>query len=1007
MLNLFQHLKLAQKLLACFLILGVFPAVIVGLLSSRQAGEGLETLAFQQLESIREVKKAQLESYFSDRKADMDSILETSGTLRRLELARLEAVREVKQEAVERYLQTVERQVQTFSENRMIVEAMSNFKDRFSTFIDFNDIDEVVLEKQKKALYQYYDKEFRNSYRKANGNKQPEDLKQVFDTLDDEAVALQYQYIVNNLNPLGSKHLMDKGDDISSYSRTHGYVHPSIRNYLEQFGYYDIFLVDHETGDIIYSVFKELDYATSLSDGPYSNTNFAEVFRKAAASDDPNQVFFADFKSYFPSYEAPAGFVASAIFDGDLKIGVAVFQFPIDRLNSILAQRTGMGQTGETYLVGEDHLMRSDSFLDPENRSVGNSFRHSDTGKVSSLAVEAALKGDAGHGVVQNYLDRSVLSAWSPLRFGDFKWAMIAEIDITEAMSPVNYLGEEYYDRYVKKKGYYDLFLINPDGYIFYTAAKESDYHTNILTGKYSSSNLAKLVADVTQSKQFGFADFAPYAPSNDEPAAFVAQPLVVENEVAMIVALQLPLEGINNIMGIREGMGTTGESYLVGMDKLMRSDSFLDPEGHTVKASFAGSVAENGVDTEAVRDALAGNTDAKIITDYNGNPVLSAYTPVDLEGNTWVLLAEIDEAEAFGKIKDLQWGIVWVIVPSIFVIVIIGLFLSRRISAPLSLASVVAIRVAEGDLTADIKVTSKDEVGDLQQALKKMNEGLRSMVARISDSSDQQAAAAEELSTITDETLQHVRRQHQSTDQVATAINEMGMTVQEVSRSTSAAAEAATVAQAEVEEGNVQVNKTIESVHQFSKEVDTMSATLKKVATSADNIGGIIDVINGIADQTNLLALNAAIEAARAGDQGRGFAVVADEVRSLAQSTQMSTKQIADMISQLQEGAQASTASMERGHGQLEQVVSQAEMTGEALAKIKESIMSISDMSTQIASAAEEQSAVAEDINKNVTDISGLSASTESSTQQITTASEELARLASELQAEVKRFKV
>ncbi|OMH31804.1 methyl-accepting chemotaxis protein [Motiliproteus sp. MSK22-1] len=1007
MFNLFQNLKLAQKLLACFLILGVLPAVIVGLLSSRQASEGLETLAFQQLESIREIKKAQLKSYFSDRKSDMDSILETSGTLRRLELARLEAVREVKQEAVERYLETVERQVRTFSEDRMIVEAMNNFKGRFNSFIEYNDIDEVALGEQKKALFQYYDKDFRNSYLDANGGNQPADLKQIFEQLDDEAIALQYQYIINNPNPLGSKHLMDKGDDISSYSRTHGYVHPSIRHYLEQFGYYDIFLVDHESGDIVYSVFKELDYATSLIDGPYAKTNFADVFRQAAASNEPNKVFFTDFKSYFPSYEAPAGFVASPVFDGDQKIGVAIFQFPIDRLNAIVAQRTGMGQTGETYLVGEDNLMRSDSYLDPESRSVGNSFRHPEAGKVSSSAVIAALKGESGHGVVHNYLDRSVLSAWSPLRFGNFNWAMIAEIDITEAMSPVNHAGEEYYDHYVKKTGYYDLFLINPDGYIFYTAAKESDYHTNILTGKYSSSNLAKLVAEVMQTKQFGFADFSPYAPSNDEPAAFVAQPLIVDGQVEMVVALQLPLEGINNIMGIREGMGNTGESYLVGTDKLMRSDSYLDPEGRTVKASFAGSVADNGVDTAAVREALAGKTDTRIITDYNGHSVLSAYTPVDLEGKTWALLAEIDETEAFEKVNALQWGIVWVIVPSILIIIVIGLFLARRISAPLSQASVVATQVSEGDLTADIEVTSSDEVGDLQEALKKMSEGLRSMVTRIRHSSDQQAAAAEELSAITDETLQHVRRQHQSTDQVATAINEMGMTVQEVSRSTSAAAEAATAAQTQVEEGNVQVNKAIESVHLFSKEVETMSSTLKEVATSADNIGGIVDVINGIADQTNLLALNAAIEAARAGDQGRGFAVVADEVRSLAQSTQMSTKQIADMIAQLQQGAQASTASMQRGQGQLEQVVTQAELTGEALARIQQSILSITDMSTQIASAAEEQSAVAEDINKNVTDISELSASTESSTQQITNASEELARLAAELQSEVQRFKI
>ncbi len=1005
MFSLFNRLKLAHKLLISFLVLGVLPALIVGGVSTHEASEGMEELAFHQLASVREIKKAQLETYFSDRQADMDTILETAGTLRKLELNRLEAVRRVKQASVERYLKTVERQIQTFSENRMIIEATINLSERFTVYRDFNDIDDAELARQKQALFEYYDRDFRNEYKKQNGAA-PTQLTSYFDKLDADAIAMQYRYIRENPNPLGSKHLLDSGGDISSYSRAHRYVHPSVRSYLEKFGYYDIFLVDHNSGDIVYSVFKELDYATSLTDGPYADTNFAEVFKEAAASNDPDAVFFADFRSYFPSYEAPAGFVASPVFDGETKVGVAVFQFPIDRLNEVMAERTGLGDTGETYLVGSDKLMRSDSFLDPDKRSVGQSFRAPDTGRVDTLAVNGALEGGSGSAVIQNYQGDYVLSAWSPFQFGRFKWAMVAEINITEAMSPVTSSGAEYYKTYSERNGYYDLFLINPDGYIFYTAAREADYHTNILNGTYSNSNLGQLVRRVVDQKGFGFADFAPYAPSNDEPAAFVAQPLIFEGRVEMIVALQLPLEGINGIMSIREGMGETGESYLIGSDKLMRSDSFLDPQGHSVKASFAGNVRDNGVDTEAARAALAGTTDTRIVTDYNGNPVLSAFAPVSIGGETWALLAEIDEAEAFAHVETLQWEIVGIIVPSIVVIVLVGLLLARRISAPLARASAVAEQVAEGDLTADIEVSSGDEVGQLQQALKTMSEGLRKMVANISNSSAQQAAAAEELASITDDTLQHVQQQHQNTDQVATAINEMSATVQEVSRNTTAAAQAAEQAQAEVEQGNDQVRKAIELVHRFSEEVTTMSSTLGEVASSADNIGGIVDVINGIADQTNLLALNAAIEAARAGEQGRGFAVVADEVRSLAQSTQTSTKQIADMISQLQQGAQASTASMRRGQDQLTQVVQQAEHAGEALDRIREAVLSIADMSTQIASAAEEQEAVAEDINKNVSDISQLSANTESSTQQITTASEELARLAAELQVEVQRFK-
>ena len=147
-----------------------------------------------------------------------------------------------------------------------------------------------------------------------------------------------------------------------------------------------------------------------------------------------------------------------------------------------------------------------------------------------------------------------------------------------------------YFNKYMSTYGYYDLFLIDKNGYVFYSAAKEADYHTNMVNGKYSSSNLGQLVRKVLTSRQFAIADFSPYAPSNDEPAAFAAIPLLKGNEVEMVVALQLSTARINAIMQEREGMGDTGETYLVGSDKLMRSDSFLDPKGHNIKASFGTS---------------------------------------------------------------------------------------------------------------------------------------------------------------------------------------------------------------------------------------------------------------------------------------------------------------------------------------------------------------------------------------------------------------------------------
>jgi methyl-accepting chemotaxis protein len=188
----------------------------------------------------------------------------------------------------------------------------------------------------------------------------------------------------------------------------------------------------------------------------------------------------------------------------------------------------------------------------------------------------------------------------------------------------------------------------------------------------------------VIETGEFGMADFAPYAPSENEPAAFLARPVLRKNRLEYIIGLQLSIESINKIMMQRTGLGKTGETYLVGGDMLMRSDAFLDPVNRSIRASFAKPQAGR-VDTEASRNALAGETGERIIKDYNGNPVLSAYTPITLWDVNWALIAEMDVEEAFTPIHRLGWLISMVAVISILSVVttsllIVLLFLNRPV---------------------------------------------------------------------------------------------------------------------------------------------------------------------------------------------------------------------------------------------------------------------------------------------------------------------------------------
>jgi methyl-accepting chemotaxis protein len=314
---------------------------------------------------------------------------------------------------------------------------------------------------------------------------------------------------------------------------------------------------------------------------------------------------------------------------------------------------------------------------------------------------------------------------------------------------------------------------------------------------------------------------------------------------------------------------------------------------------------------------------------------------------------------------------------------------------------------MSKGDLTHKVTMSGKDEFAWMCWEYSEGRKGFMGLVKDITGSAGQLAAAAEELSAITEQSNEGVLRQQSEIEQVATAMNEMSATVTEVSRNASSAATAAADADERSKEGCEVVNTTVQTINNLASEVERTSEVIENLKEDSVSIGTVLDVIRDIAEQTNLLALNAAIEAARAGEQGRGFAVVADEVRTLASRTQQSTREINDMIERLQNGANQAVSVMEMGRAKAEESVQQAAKAGDALSAITGVVDSIKSMNMQIASAAEQQSATAEEINRNIVNISEVAQETASGSQQTASASDELARLASDLQGQVAQFKI
>ncbi|MFJ4397891.1 methyl-accepting chemotaxis protein [Pseudomonas sp. NPDC089396] len=350
-------------------------------------------------------------------------------------------------------------------------------------------------------------------------------------------------------------------------------------------------------------------------------------------------------------------------------------------------------------------------------------------------------------------------------------------------------------------------------------------------------------------------------------------------------------------------------------------------------------------------------------------------------------------------------------IIGSLLVIILalttIATLLTRSIVVPLADAVAVAERVATGDLTQDIQVTGRDEPAMLLRALGRMQASLRDTIRKIAASSDQLASASEELHTVTEDTSRGLHQQSAEIDQAATAVNQMTVAVEEVASNAVSTADASQGADRTTRDGRDQVNQALASLQHLVADVTGTSAEIEQLATNANEISRVLDVIGAIAGQTNLLALNAAIEAARAGEAGRGFAVVADEVRALAHRTQQSTAEIEQMIAGIQNGTGRAVTAMQSSQGRATGTLAVAEGAGQALEVIAEAIASINQRNLVIASASEEQAQVAREVDRNLVNIRDLAMQTSAGANQTSAAAQDLSRLAVDLNGMVAQFKV
>lgn len=417
-----------------------------------------------------------------------------------------------------------------------------------------------------------------------------------------------------------------------------------------------------------------------------------------------------------------------------------------------------------------------------------------------------------------------------------------------------------------------------------------------------------------------------------------------------------------------------------------------------------------------AIDDALVllasvpGNAKGKL--DAIDGPLYSTVDPISDKISELVhLQLEVAKAEDewVGEEYESQKVLLSLIALGIITLVtLVGITVYRSMIGPLNEMQQAIANISDNfDLTQSVSETGGRELAAICSSFNGMVRHMREMISQISGASQQLSSAAEGLTALSIGTNESIHRQQGEIQQVATAMNEMVSTAQEISNNAGEADHEARSTSEEAASGNRIVSEAVDSTTTLVDDVKNVSEHIANLKSDSESIGSVVDVIRGIAEQTNLLALNAAIEAARAGDQGRGFAVVADEVRTLAQRTQVSTKEIQDAIGNLQSGTEKAVEAMSAGQKRAEVAGEKAVAAGEALQRIASSVAGITERNAQIALASGQQTEVSDEVNQSLVNINDTSNQSSTDAERLASESEMLSSLSHELTQTVSRFKV
>jgi methyl-accepting chemotaxis protein len=950
-----------NKLRFILFILGIVPAVVISLASSRFSESSLLERSFE--------------------------TLETANTL--------------KVNLIENYLQSLENSVQLQASSPAVLQHASAMINAYSN---------VTVPENPQLVDRaktFYNREFLPAWQNNRPDIGTQNIDAFFGRFDAKALYFQERYIFSNANPVGKKDLLLSDGSNDDYDKAHAAIHGYMTNVLKSFRFYDLFIIDLQ-GNIVYSVFKEVDFGSSLTSGPFHESVLAKGFSRAVTLAE-GEVYITDYESYVPSYDTPAGFITSPLFYQGQKIGVLAAQFPIETLNQQMSNRNGLGETGDSFLVGKDQLLRSDSIISPKTKSVKLSFANPEQHKVSTQSVQDALKGQKGTLIDTNMAGEDVLVSYAPISFANLGWVIVSEINSDEALAAINTLNMITIISIILLLivcfvviAYLLRLVMAPLGAepsrLKSTVDAISDGHFDIEIPKARHGSVMdsmltmrdKLVASAEQEKFIKL--------KNEEDAR------------EKLRQAELDAKRAEELLQIKQALDVTSTSIMIADSNrtivylnhemaqvLQRAESALQSKlpnfsaakviGLSMDTFHKNPHHQSSLLQHLTTSHVASITVADMHFRLTANPIFNEQqqrigTVLEWLDRTKEVIAEKEISEVVAAAQEGRFDqrISEDNKTGFMALMASGLNqLTQTTSASLDDINRVLRAIAQGDLTQRVSADYKGSFESLKLGCNQTADYLSQMMTDIRTSVHLINAASTEISKGNTDLSSRTEEQASSLEETASSMEQLASTVrQNADNARQANMLAAKASDVALEGGSL----TEQVVH-----------TMASINESAQKIADIIGVIDGIAFQTNILALNAAVEAARAGEQGRGFAVVASEVRTLAQRSANAAKDIKSLISD-------SVIKIKNGN----ELVGKS---GNTMREIVTSIKRVNDIMAEIAAASLEQSTGLDEVGKAVTQMDEMTQQNAALVEEAAAAAESLLSQSEQLASNVARFKL